>query len=928
MVMAQLKWPATTYESRPWTRWWWEGSAVNKGDISRLMKMYSDAGLGGVEITPIYGVHGEESKFISYLSPQWTEMLQHTLAEGSKFKMGVDMATGTGWPFGGPWITYQDACKQVVYKSWKLKKGERVKDRISLMQEPLFRSAANKGAALSDVKDPVESNNNLQELAIDQVKFAKPMPVVAVMAYANGQAPMNLMEKITPDSVLNWTSPFDDCEVYALFQGWHGKMVERAAPGGEGNVIDHFSRKAIDTYFKKFDDAFAGKDISTLRSFFNDSYEVDDARGQSNWTPEFFNEFTQRRGYDLRNYLPALFGKSDNETNARVLYDYRETISEMLLDNFTIPWAAWAKKHGALVRNQSHGSPGNTMDLYAAVDIPETEGTELLRFKFATSAAHVTGKKLASAESATWLGEHFKSTLGDVKQALDKYFIGGVNHVVYHGTSYSPQDAPWPGWLFYAAVHFQPNNPFWQQFPALNKYVERCQSFLQAGSADNDVLVYYPYADAQMERGRDLLKHYDAMKPEFLNTPFEEVSEWMLGNGVAFDFISDKQLLNVKNAGSKLATGGVQYQAILLPANKFIPLSTLRHLLELVENGAQLLVYKSLPADVPGLAHHEEDAEALKALMQTLQFTTAGGAQVAIFGKGKVWLGADAKTLVEASGTRKETIASTGLQFIRRKYQKGHVYFVSNPGTKTIDTTMMLQVNDKFAALFDPMTGRMGTIKAVPGKSGGLAIRLQLGAGQSVIAQTSPSSLGNVTFALYASAGAAQQLTGNWQVKFEDGGAVLPPAKTVSTLSSWTTWGGPEYQFFSGTASYTTSFKKPAGVAVAYTIDLGKVAESADVWLNGKKIGTVLGPDYSVIVPASALVASNTLVVKVSNSMANRIIQLEKQGVIWKRFYNTNFPARLPENRGSDGLFTPIKWEPFESGLLGPVALVPLKMVK
>jgi hypothetical protein len=46
--------------------------------------------------------------------------------------------------------------------------------------------------------------------------------------------------------------------------------------------------------------------------------------------------------------------------------------------------------------------------------------------------------------------------------------------------------------------------------------------------------------------------------------------------------------------------------------------------------------------------------------------------------------------------------------------------------------------------------------------------------------------------------------------------------------------------------------------------------------------------------------------------------------VNWKRFYNINMPARLPENRGPDGLFTAAKWEPLESGLMGPVTLTPV----
>lgn len=216
------------------------------------------------------------------------------------------------------------------------------------------------------------------------------------MAYSDQGEILNLTDKVK-DRKLDWVAPAGSWALYAVFQGWHGKMVEGAAPGGEGMVIDHFSSEALKRYLSRFDQAFAGHNLGNLRALFNDSYEVDDAEGQSNWTPKFFDEFSERRGYDLREELPALFGKDTAEKNSRVLTDYRETISDLLLERFTIPWREWAASRGALVRNQAHGSPANILDLYAASDIPETEGQEILRMKFATSAAHVTGKQLASS---------------------------------------------------------------------------------------------------------------------------------------------------------------------------------------------------------------------------------------------------------------------------------------------------------------------------------------------------------------------------------------------------------------------------------------------------------------------------------------------------------------------------------------------------
>jgi hypothetical protein len=58
--------------------------------------------------------------------------------------------------------------------------------------------------------------------------------------------------------------------------------------------------------------------------------------------------------------------------------------------------------------------------------------------------------------------------------------------------------------------------------------------------------------------------------------------------------------------------------------------------------------------------------------------------------------------------------------------------------------------------------------------------------------------------------------------------------------------------------------------------------------------------------------------------MANAMIDLEKRGVNYKKFYNINFAARKKENVGPDGIFTAINWEPLESGLIGPVSLTGL----
>jgi hypothetical protein len=164
-------------------------------------------------------------------------------------------------------------------------------------------------------------------------------------------------------------------------------------------------------------------------------------------------------------------------------------------------------------------------------------------------------------------------------------------------------------------------------------------------------------------------------------------------------------------------------------------------------------------------------------------------------------------------------------------------------------------------------------------------------------------------------------------VRFEEGGPERPGDVRTATLASWTAWGGEAVKAFSGTARYSISFPGPKARATAYALDLGAVHDSARVRLNGKDLATLIGPRFRLVIDGSSLAETNVLEVAVSNLMANRIASLDRQKVRWKKFYNVNFPARLPANRGPDGLFHADHWPPLPSGLLGPVTLTPLTAV-
>jgi len=921
---AQINWPQITVTNKPWTRWWWEGSAVNKEGLTWNLEQYQRAGIGGTEITPIYGIYGQEQHFVDFLSPRWMELFSFTLKESKRLGMGVDLANGTGWPFGGPWVTDADASKSVYYQTYTLRGGQQLKEPVVYMQEGFVRTANNKPATLSAVRNPLSDNKNLQALALDQVRFPGKLPLKTLMAYPDKGAPVVLTAKVDASGRLNWTAPANvkNWTLYALFEGLHGKMVERAAPGGEGYAIDHFSKQAAVNYFKRFDEAFKGYDISYLRSFFNDSYEVDDARGQANWTPEFFAEFKKRRGYDLHNVLPALFGKEDADKNSRVIYDYRSVIDELLLEHFTMEWKKWSDGKGKMLRNQSHGSPANTLDLYSVVDIPETEGDDILRFKFATSAANVTGKQLVSSESATWLNEHFLSSWGDVKKAIDLYFLGGVNHIFYHGTAYSPKEAAWPGWLFYAAVHFQPVNPQWKDFHTLNEYIARVQSFLQKGKPDNDLLLYYPIIDRYSEPGNALLQHFDGMEKNFVNTDFEQVSKEMVEKGYGFDFFSDRQLQQFRFASGSMISGGNQYTSILLPANHFITDESFEKILSLAKAGATILVYKELPSDVPGFYRLDARRKKLADLIRQLRFTQQGNAAKAVIGKGSVWVSADLEALMQAGAVRKEKPADQEIYILRRKNADGRVYFVNNRTDRSVEEWVPLKSAAVSVALFDAMSGEKG-LASWRKKEEGIEVRVQLQPHASLLIQTFDSERNGQLFPYKNNAGKPVAMEGDWTLDFLEGGPVLPERQTISALGSWTEAPGNAVKDFSGTAKYTLVFDKP-GNAAQYLLNLGVVHETAEVILNDKSLATLIGPSFTTIIPAPALQQTNKLEIVVANRMANRIAYMDRNQQPWKIFYNTNMPARLKENV-KDGLFNAAHWKPLPSGLLGPVTLTPLK---
>ncbi len=862
-------WPKATNINQPWTRWWWLGNAVDAPTLTAHLEEFKRVGIGGVEITPIYGVQGAESRVIPYLSDKWIEMLNHTIREANRLNLGVDMPPNSGWRTGGPMVPIENANAAVEFFIKEVKFGE--------------------------IFEPVPTSNLIQ----------------AMVACSKSGEIIDLTDHFQNPSATSWQVPSGNWKIYTIISKWSGQKVKRAAPGNEGFAIDPFSRKAVDDFFRYYAQKIKNVPRGAIRTYFHDSFEY-----EGNWSANIFDEFCKRRGYDLKQHLPALLGEGEENEVKRVKADYRETISDMLLENFIQPFTKWSHALGSQSRNQAHGSPGNLLDLYAAADIPETEifgplsgpATDLFINKFASSAGNVTGKKLISSESYTWLNEHFTVTLAEMKQATDHLFLAGINHIFFHGTAYSPPDAAWPGWVFYASSQINPQNPIWRDLPALNQYITRCQSRLQSGEPDNDILLYWPFLDI-LHDSAGLMKQLEVQNPNwFYDQPFGQLAKELYHSGYSFDYISDRQLLQSNYQDGGFKTSGANYRALLIPSCQYIPLETFKKLIELAQNGATILFQDHLPVDVPGFSNLTErqlEFENLKSGLNSIEN-----------GKFVIVQDIDAAFRQLKIYPEKRFIVA-GIQYIRRKTSTGHIYFLANWGNQAIDNYFRLTVEHKSAVFMNPMNGQIGYAMFREDQMGKSEIRLQLKPGESIFLKTDANITPEVPKWNYLEPATQTELTGHWKIEFIAGGPTLPPAIETDQLISWTQLGGEATENFAGTARYTIGFDDP-GTAANYLLVFEKIAESSRIFLNGKEIGTLICPPWEIRI-GSLKPTGNVLRIEVTNLAANRIRYLDRSGIKWRIFHDINF-VNIDYQP-----FDASNWKIRDSGLIGKVYLVGLK---
>lgn len=880
-----------TYVSteRPWVWWFWMGNVVTNESIARALQSFHDCGFGGVVIISTYGVKGFEKSGISFQSREWFKEVAFAMEKANELGMGIDLSFASAWPYGGPSVREENAAKKL--------KG------VSTFQS-----------------EGGELNTNL-------LKGHDKDFVIAVAA--SGQNGVkDLTMAVSSNGVLHTQLPTAKWDIRVLYGTHTRQMVKRSAPGGEGLVLDPFSSEATKSYLSGFE-AWS-PELKGVRSAFNDSYEIYGA----DYSPRLLETFQAKRGYSLLPYFHLLFDSTYSEMKERVLCDYRETAAEMLEEGFVSTWINWNRSHHLLSTGQAHGSPGNLLDLYGLADIPQTESfgpshftipgvrtdpdvsrdkakwPDKLMFKFASSAAHVNGRALCSAETATWLTNHFRLALSQVKPQVDELFVSGVNHTMLISAANTPQSVPFPGWVFYPAPDFGSYSPFYNYLPAFSNYISTCQRYLQQSEPDNDILVYFPIYDYWSELAGDIgvLAGFDHIPTRWGDRfGFSSTVKSLWKNGYSFDYISDKQIKQLTvERGELISSGKTRYKIILIPTCRRMPASTMQAILNLAKQGVKVIFENSIPGDVPGLDTWHTQRNLLKELTSQ------------IMSRPNVSRAGNVVDALQKAGAVRESFQANNLQFIRKNYQKGKLYFVANLDSLFKRGWIELGTTCKSLTIIDPISGKQYHPKRRM-SDGRELVDFELLPGQSCFILTNNPGLLAERFP-YRSNEDAFTIKTKWNIQFEKNEFMSPASIQSSELKSWTASGDSATRFFCGTAMYSTQFDLPenrqrTGFSLLEIADLRDMAE---VVLNGHSLGKLWSVPFSLTFDNRWLrKKNNKLNIRVTNLSANRVIWMEQHHIPWKTFYIAD-PVKK--------VFDASDWELQPSGIIGNVRIADTKV--
>ena len=764
---------------------------------------------------------------------------------------------------------------------------------------------------------------------------------------------VNLSDKMNSEGKLNWDVPKGDWTIVRFGHvnmrltnkpavpeatGWESSKLDKVA------IENHLRNGMIGNLIKKGGPIGDGK----LQGLLIDSWESH----VPTWTmdsEDMFKEFENRRGYSMKTYLPATMGYivESPEISTKFLRDLRQTMDEVFIDNFFKHFATVAHDMGAEVYTEGAGGevlPIDPMRYYGVSDVPMTEfwypkepsaQREYAKPIYnAASATHLYNKPMLAAEAGTQLGVQWNEHPFTLKYLIDYNYTKGVNHLVFHTFSHTPQTNVAPGSSFGGHIGFPlvRKQTWWPYMKDWTDYLSRNQYILQQGEYVADVLRYYG-------------DHFE--RPPFDLDYFPK--------GYRFDYLNAEILhdkLSVKNGKIHVEDAG-DYRIITLRDSKDMLLSTAKKLKELVLAGAVILGDK--PQDSPSLMDDENNLKALHQIADELWGSTAQG--VKQVGKGKVYWGKSLDDVLKAERIAKDVIVPDNLniKWIHRETEDAHIYFIASNHDKPVDVALSFRLKDVYLQIWDALDGKQQEAKVwsssqdrtnvalsfapsgsaiivfSKGKNEPLASKitynnhvvLNTETGWFKIRETNdypklewkknrfmPSKAGEYQFYKHSDITSRvvdvkeTKLTQDWKLQFESGWET-PGSIKINELKSLTELDNPAVKHYSGITTYFNSFNIEE-IKKQHTIDLGLVSNIAELWCNGKKIGVKWSPPFIFDISDVVKVGDNKLEIKVANTWRNQLIFDNDRPKKEKKTWTTNPPKKEETKLDKSGLIGPV----------------------
>lgn len=631
-------------DARPWVYWFWLDGYITRDGIIADLEAMKRVGIGGVLIMEVD--QGTPPGPVRFASPTWREMFRFMLAEAGRRQIQVNMNNDAGWTgSGGPWIPPEKAMQRLVW-SETVVKGPSA-GPVTLPQPPTNENYYRDVAVLAFPRQgQIARLEGVGHKSLAQPMRATPvfpgeLPEPPPEAVLRCQSLVDLTGKMDSAGRLAWEVPPGEWTILRFGHTPTGARNHPSPAEGRGLECDKLSPEGADAMFAGLMAKLIGDSPELvgpegpLVATHIDSWEV----GSQNWTARMPEEFARRRGYDLRPYLPVIAGYivESREVSERFLWDFRQTIGELVLDNYAGRFRELAQQHGLRLTIEAYTTcPVDELAYAGRADEPMGEFWSWSKYGAGfsctemASAAHVYGKKIVGAEAFTavdaerWLGHP-----GNIKDLGDWAFCEGINRFVFHRYAHQPwtnPDRP-PGismgpW----GLHYERTQTWWEYSRPWHEYLARCQYILQKGLFVADLCLLTPEAVPQTLASQNTLSRF--------GHPRERGS-------FNYDFCPPEVVLSrmeVKD-GRLVLPDGMSYSVLVLPRVPRMTLPLVEKIARLIHEGATVI--GGPPTKTPGLAGYPECDEKLRQLVQEVWGTTIAPTDLVErrYGQGRILFG-------------------------------------------------------------------------------------------------------------------------------------------------------------------------------------------------------------------------------------------------------------------------------------------------